>query len=87
MRTIILVTIALLAAGTAEARRRPAVAAVVTTFQKADTDQNRQISAPEWTDAGRNADVFVAIDRNNNGQVSPMELLRALIARFMGNRD
>jgi hypothetical protein len=83
---MMLVTIALLAAGTAEARR-PAVAATVAAFQKVDTNQNRQISATEWTDAGRNADVFVAIDRNNNGQVSPMELLRALIARFLGNRD
>lgn len=88
MRTIMMALAALAVASGTQARLPPpAVRATVATFQRVDTNQNRQISASEWQDAGRNPDNFAAIDRNNNGQIGPLELLRAFFLRFAQGRN
>ena len=87
MRLIVITAIALAAAGAAQAAPGPAIRATVATFQKVDTDKNRQISGAEWAAADRNAEAFARIDRNGNGQIGPWEMLRAIIARIAAGRN
>ncbi len=47
-------------------------------FQELDTDGNGQVGLDEWRAAGRTLDGFRAFDLNDDGFITPQELLRSL---------
>lgn len=96
MKKMIIATLAVAVASTGFAgavsarAKRPVVAAVAIriapVFKAADTDGSKTLSNSEFTAAGGNASNFGMIDANNNGELGFFEILRALVARFLGGR-
>ena len=78
------------ATGVAAATRKPVpppvVAKATARFAAIDSNRNGSIDTTEWAATGAPSNSFDVVDRNDNGSIGVLELVRVVFARIVAKR-